>query len=176
MSTSALLNLQIIENNTQVKFIDTLPQANDFNQVINIIQLLKNKKYSSHAELHNLVDYHERTLDYYLNAALNFNLIGAQKRGNCNYYYISDEHQKKLEQDNKIQMIFYVRKLMKNDVIKLIVNNFLDKGEYLTNQEVTDYVINKHPEIGLSDYTLNRRIDCIISWSKWTVEHIKYVF
>jgi hypothetical protein len=173
------MSIQTIEKPiaTKIRKLESLPQANDFEKIVNLINSLVNNKNHTHASVQKQLDVHDREVSYYLNAAKQFRLLAVSTgENNTHYYELTEEMKMVLTKSKKTQMLYFIRKIMSNDICKHIVNTYLEKGYYLTNSEVTDYIKTKHAYLSLSENTTQRRISTLFSWSKWTIEHFQYIY
>lgn len=156
----------------------TLPQANDFNKIIELVKAFINKKYHTHESLQSMLKVHDREISYYLHASRNFNLVRLESTdGNIHYYSLTDSTKNALEKSEKSQIFYFMRRIMSNDLCKFVVDTYIEEGKYPTYEKVKSYIKVTHPELhNLSDITLMRRLSTINSWSKWVIQNLKNIF
>lgn len=155
---------------------NSLPQANDFNKILKIVEALYKHKRLTHSELVNIFKWHDTDMHYYLHAATYLGLIDFKiVENNSHLYSLTSPVKKALKENAKDQTLFFIRAITSNDTCHFIVNTYLETGRIPTNKMVTKYVMN-NKDLGLSESTISRRVSSVMSWSKWAIKHMKFVF
>ena len=146
-------NIQNIFDNVQVTKEPELPfpQADSFERVINLCELLKQKGFISKEDITHNYDFDHRQTDYYSNAAKYLGLI----EGRCENQQIGCT----LTQDgirifNLLiveRQLEFVRLILSRAAFKTTLKLYFDKGEQ----------------------TYRRRASTVISWINWILELIE---
>ncbi len=151
------------------------PQANNFERVINLCELLKQKGFIAKEEITQNYDFDSRQTDYYINAGKYLGLIETCKdplSGNIGCLLT-----------NKGDRIFatnlierkreFVKTIVSNSVFKKILQLYLNHGEIPNKNEVVEVMkLSKLHKVG-SDSTYFRRSSTITGWINWIINQIE---
>ncbi len=161
--------------------METLPQANDFNRILELVKavhtLTTKKEKATQGNLQKELKWEPRDVSYYVHAAvtadiLNFTVIENKKHT----YSLTKETQQALAFGNhKSVASFFISKIMNNDICKFIIHTYLDNGKYLSKKQLAKH-IKENTEITLSESTIMRRISSVVSWSRWAIQNMKFVY
>ena len=151
------------------------PQADSFERVINLCELLKQKEFISKEEITQNYDFDARQTDYYLNAGKYLGLIDTgrdpftrqtggflTKRGKQVFNLNLIDRQKE-----------FVKLIVSHYTFKQTLNTYLENGE-IPAKEVVVEIMKRSKLYNLnSDTTYFRRASTIIGWINWIMDQVE---
>ena len=153
-----------IEDEPQVPF----PQADKFERVINLCELL-NEKNLSKDEVTATYDFDGRQTDYYTNAAIYLGLIEKLPPRRNNAYKLSDFGKKILRQNFRERQLNYCRCILSHKVFADTLKIFLERGAMPAAEEIIPLMKNSMLYNIGSDNTFERRSSTIKGWLNWII-------
>ena len=160
-----ILGIVSVVKEPQIPF----PQADSFERVINLCELLKQRGFISKYDITQNYDFDHRQTDYYSNAAKYLGLI-KDARENRNIGYTLT--QKGLQVFNPSisivnRQLEFVKLILGHAAFQETLKLYFDKGEVPTKDEVVVIMKNNGLYKIDSDTTYKRRAATIISWINW---------
>ena len=167
---------QIIDKTTSVKEPEIpFPQADNFERVINLCELLNQKEFISKEEITQNYDFDSRQTDYYTNAGKYLGLINTGKdrsTGQTGSFLTTQGKQifnlSLIERQKE-----FVRLIVSHTAFKQSVKLHLENGE-MPNKETIVQIMKrlKLYNVG-SDSTYFRRASTIAGWTNWIISQIE---
>ena len=156
-----------IENEPQIPF----PQADKFERVINLCELL-DEKILSKDEVTATYDFDARQTSYYTNAAIYLGLIEKFPPRRNNTYKLSDFGKKILRQNFRERQLSYCRCILSHKVFADTLRIFLERGAMPSKEEIIALMKNSALYNIGSDNTFDRRASTIKGWLNWIIDLI----
>lgn len=160
----AILQNTPIENEPRISF----PQADKFERVINLCELL-NEKILSRDEVTAKYDFDSRQTNYYTDAARYLGLIEKMTVGRNVLYGLSDFGRKILQQSFRTRQLSYCKCVLSHKVFADTLKIFLQRGELPSKEEIVTLMKNSNLYNIGSDNTFERRTSTIKSWLNWII-------
>lgn len=163
---------QIIDTTKTVKEPEIpFPQADSFERVINLCELLKQKEFISKEDITQNYDFDGRQTDYYSNAGKYLGLVETGKdllTGQTGCFLTAKG--KKVFNLNLIErQKEFVRLIVSHKAFKETLKLYLDNGE-MPNKEVIVEIMKRCRLYNVgSDSTYFRRASTIIGWTNWII-------
>jgi hypothetical protein len=143
------------------------PQADSFERVINLCELLLNGELLKQ-EITSNYGFNSRQTDYYTTAAKYLGLVENNKDG----VVLSEKAKKLLSLNVRDKQLLFATAIVSHGVFKDALENYLKKAIPLTKEEIVE-IMKRHTlyKVG-SISTYNRRASTISSWINWIVSLI----
>jgi hypothetical protein len=173
-----IINLELIQKwLSQVKIVKEatipFPQADSFERVINLCELLNENKELSQEYITNNYDFNVRQTNYYTNAGKYLSLIDSKRKKGKIIYFLTDNGQKLFNlpiidrQQNFIELI--LSHLAFNETLKY----YFKKGELPNIEEIVKIMKVSHLYNVKEKSTYERRASTISSWVNWILDQIE---
>ncbi len=142
------------------------PQANSFERVINLCELL-NEQEMTREEITENYDFDPRQTNYYTDAARYLGLVDKEERGDGIYFKLSEEGSSLFSLDYKARQLKFVELMLQHEVFYRVMEVHLDNGQ-IPKREAVVYIMKNTELYGIgADSTYLRRSTTVISWIKW---------
>ena len=166
---------EIIEKTKVVKEPEIpFPQANSFERVINLCELIKDKGFISKEEITLNYDFDSRQTDYYSNAGRYLCLIEIEKDLiNGELGCVLTKRGKQLFKLNIIdRQKEFVKLIVAHSAFKRTLQLHLDNGEMPNIDQIVEIMKLSRLYKIKSDDTYRRRASTITSWVNWIISQI----
>lgn len=143
------------------------PQADSFERVINLCELLKQKGFLSNGQITENYDFDSRQTDYYSNAAKYLGLIeNARYEGNqgCILTKVGLRIFSLSIIDRQLE---FVKLILSYKAFNSTLKLYFDKGNVPSKDEVVEIMKNSKLYNVDSEVTYRRRASTVISWTNW---------
>lgn len=164
-------NIQNILNNIQIAKEPELPfpQADNFERVINLCELLKQKGFISKDNITLNYDFDYRQTDYYSNAAKYLGLIEIIHKNQHVGCTLTSEGYRIFNLPIIERQLEFVKLILSHLAFHNTLKLYFDKGNVPTKDEVIAIMKNAKLYNIDSEKTYKRRASTIISWINWVL-------
>lgn len=167
---SLVAELPIVEDPDRVPF----PQADTFARVINLCELLKEKKLTK-VDITTTYDFDARQSDYYSNAAIYLGLVEKVKNENgIKVYTLTKRGQKIIKANGKQRQLQICASMLEHKVFNETLRLYLKQGTLPEKNQIVDIMWNC--KINLNKEKPNvyhRRAATVRNWIDWVVNLTK---
>jgi len=143
------------------------PQANSFERVVNLCELLKQKSLTSKEEITENYDFDARQTDYYTNAGKYLGLIDNRKENGQVVCFLTKNGHYLFNLSIVDRQIEFVKLILCHKVFKKVLMAYFEIGNIPAKDEIVE--IMKHSNLyGIdSNSTYYRRASTISGWINW---------
>ena len=168
-------NIQNVLDNIQVFKEPELPfpQADSFERVINLCELLRQKGFLSKEDVTHNYDFDHRQTDYYLNAAKYLGLVEDRNENQQIGCTLSQDGIRIFNLPIAERQLEFVRLILSRVAFKGTLKLYFDKGDAPTKDEVIEIMKNARLHGIASEQTYRRRASTVISWINWILKLVK---
>jgi len=151
------------------------PQANSFDRVINICELLHQKGFIAIEELTQNYDFDVRQTDYYLNAAKYLGLVEKKRDLETGLIggFLTEKGQRVFQLGLIERQKEFIKLILEHRAFQLTLESHLKKGEMPTIDEIVEFMKESNLYNVASNSTYYRRASTIIGWINWIVAQIE---
>lgn len=161
----AVLQNVMITTEPQIPF----PQADSFERVINICELLNGQELS-HNDLTEQYAFDARQTNYYTDAAHYLGLLEKRKEGTMPIYRLSDTGKRILGLNYKQRQLAYCNLILSHKAFCDTFRKYLESGNMPSNGEIVQIMKASNLYNVGSESTFERRSSTIKSWLNWILE------
>lgn len=159
--SNILMNVNIISE-PQISY----PQADSFQRVINLLEMLMEEDLDKDYLTHTL-DVHSRQTNYYTSAGMYLGLIDKKREDNMVVYFITNEGKRIMNLSYKNKYLEIVKKILRNPSFNKVFRLYLQNG-YPPNR---DAIVSIMKECNIynvdSNTTFYRRATTVNCWLDW---------
>ena len=173
-SNNDIINLEIIQKILhQTKSVPEpkipFPQADSFKRIINLCELLNEKKLT-HEYITSNYDFDRRQTEYYTNAAIYLDLVKKDKENQESIYTLTNRAKEIFKSNFYDRQIKFIEAILSHSVFKETLECYLKKREPPNKDEVVTIMKRSHLYNVTSDETFKRRSSTVISWINWILD------
>ncbi len=172
------INLEAIQNILDsIKTVKELelpfPQADSFERVINLCELLKQRGFLSKDEITQNYDFDSRQTDYYSNAAKYLGLIENAQESNQIGCVLTKLGFSIFSLPIIERQLEFVKLILSHSPFKNTLKLYFEKGNTPSKDEVVEIMKSSKLYNIDSDQTYRRRASTVLSWTNWVLELIE---
>lgn len=150
------------------------PQADSFERIINLCELLKDKEFITKEEITQNYDFDSRQTDYYSNAGRYLGLIEIGKDSEGNIGCLLTERGNEIFNVNLIdRQKEFVKVIISHSIFKETLQLYLNNGEIPSKKDIVLIMKRSGLHNINSDTTYFRRASTIIGWINWIMNLIE---
>jgi len=166
-----ILNKTKIVNESEIPF----PQADSFERIINLCELLQQKEFLSKEEITQNYDFDARQTDYYSNAGKYLDLIdiGRDPESGQTGCFLTRDAKRIFSLSIIDRQKEFVKLIISHSAFKQVLKLYLDNGEAPTKESVIEIMKRSNLFKIDSDSTYFRRASTILGWVNWIINQIK---
>jgi hypothetical protein len=147
------------------------PQADTFERVINICELLATKELS-HSEITVNYAFTERQTDYYTNAAIYLGLVN--KSPDEISYCLTEKGRSILELDYKDRQLSFCKLILQHNVFNLVLKEYIENHRTMPSKNRIIEIMQKSNLHNIDSFdTFSRRASTVKKWIEWIVNLTK---
>lgn len=149
------------------------PQADSFDRVINLCELLKNRECMTKEEITDNYDFNYRQANYYSSAGEYLELIETKRINNQTACFLTREAKRIFNQTICERQIEFVKLILSHNVFNNTLKTYFEKGEMPTKNEIVEIMKKSNLYRINSDETYFRRASTISGWIYWIINQIE---
>lgn len=143
-----------------------LPQADDFNRVINLCELLNENQQMSRNDVTENYGFNPRQTNYYVDAARYLGLVQKGREDGEVVYSLTSIGQDTLKLKYKARQLRFCELILQHGAFNMTFEQTLELGATPARGQIVNNMKITNPEIN-SDITLERRASTIRGWIEW---------
>ena len=164
---------QILSSTTIVREPEIpFPQADSFERIINLCELLKQRGILTKEEITQNYDFDSRQTDYYSNAGKYLGLIDNKKDSGQNVCFLTTRGNQLFTLSIKDRQIEFLKLILSHAAFKETLELYFDEGEIPSKEEIVEIMKKAKLYKVDSDSTYFRRASTIIGWINWILNQI----
>lgn len=164
-----ILNKIKIVNEPSIPF----PQADSFERVINLCELLNENKVLDREYITDNYDFNVRQTNYYTDAGRYLGLINKKQEDGVIIYFLTPSGQNLFNLSIIDRQRKFIELILSHLAFNKTLNLYLSKSEAPRKDEVVDIMKESNLYNIESETTLNRRSSTILSWLNWILDQIE---
>lgn len=142
------------------------PQADTFNRVINLCELLQTNSLDKE-NLTETYDFTNRQTDYYVNACKYLRLVEDVNENNSKTVQLSSIGKKIMSSSFSKRQSMFIKQILEHKVFREVLVKSLEKGSIIKNNEIVTIMKESSLYNINSDTTYTRRASTISGWIDW---------
>lgn len=172
------INIEVIQKTLSKVLIKpepsiSFPQADSFERIINLCELLNQKFTLSKEEITQEYDFSSRQAGYYSSAAVYLGLVERKKEDKILLYRLSEQGAKLFNLSVKNRKIELVESILSHEIFSKILELYLKKGAVPSKEKIIEMMHEAKLYNVKSDETYDRRYSTVLAWIKWIINLIE---
>lgn len=143
------------------------PQADSFERVVNLCELLKQKEFITKEDITLNYDFDARQTDYYSNAAKYLGLVDYNRNDGC---FLTSNGQRIFSLSIIDRQLEFVKLILSHDAFKNTLNQYFEDGDIPSKDEIVEIMKQSKLYNIDSDSTYYRRASTVLSWINWIID------
>lgn len=148
------------------------PQADSFERVINLCELLKQRGFISKEDITQNYDFDARQTDYYSNAAKYLGLLKIVNKHGQSGCVLTKEGKRLFDLSIKERQLEFIRLILSHKAFHDTLKQYLESAATPSKDEIVKIMRNSNLYRVDSEETYKRRASTVISWVNWILELI----
>lgn len=144
------------------------PQADSFDRVINLCELLSSEEFLTKAEITKNYGFDERQTDYYINACKYLEFAESQGQG----FALTAQTKKAFQKPIALRRKFFIEQLLKRSVFRKSLELYFMQAEIPSKDQIVNIMRTTQLDRINSESTFRRRASTVTSWIDWIVAQI----
>jgi hypothetical protein len=174
----SVINIEMIQqvlNETEIVVESKVPfpQADSFERVINLCELLKRKGALSKEEITQNYDLSGRQIDYYTSAVKYLGLLESKKENNISMQYLTKKGESLFKLSIFDRQVEFMKLILSHSAFQDTLRLYLKKSSPPLEEEVIKIMCNLKLYNINSDSTYKRRCATVSSWVNWIMDLIE---
>ncbi len=172
------INLELIQKTlNQVKIVKEpaipFPQADSFERVINLCELLNENKVLNREYITGNYDFNVRQTNYYTDAGRYLGLIDKNQENGEIVYFLTEKGQKLFNLSIIDRQQKFIELMLSHIVFNKVLKFYFKKGESPNKDEIVQLMKESNLYNVNSDVTFYRRSSTISSWINWILDQVE---
>lgn len=151
--------------------LDNLPQANDFNKMLNIFNYIRAKLEVTSSDIIKYMKFSKRECNFYLKALEDIKVITYEPKRESYLFKLSPYINSDLY-NIEYKIIFY-NSILSHPVCHWIINTYHETKKIPLKKDIIQYIIDNFKGLRLSEKTIKRRVTCLLSWCNWLINELE---
>ena len=159
-------NIKIVSEPSNIPF----PQANSFERIINLCEILYENDTLSRDEITYRYDFNSRQTNYYTDAGRYLGLIYKKREDGSIQYYLTSKGISLFSNNIKARNLKFVEYILEHMPFYLTFKLLLEKGNMPSKQDIVEIMKESKVHRIISEDTFIRRASTIASWINWIIK------
>lgn len=173
-----VINLELIQkitNETQItaEVEVPFPQANSFDRVINLCELLNEKGSLTREYITVNYDFDVRQTNYYTDAGRYLGLVDKLKERSEVNYFLTDFGKRIFSLNITDRQIEFIKLIVSHRVFNRVIRSYFENSEQPNRHKIVEIMKTSNLYNINSDKTFSRRSSTILSWINWIIDQIE---
>ncbi|MBL7718364.1 MAG: hypothetical protein JNL72_05985 [Flavipsychrobacter sp.] len=165
----SILNSTAVVNEPPISF----PQANSFERVINLCELLIEKVSLTRQDITNNYDFDARQTNYYTDAGRYLGLIEKRSENTQIVFTLSDLGYKLFKKPFRERQLEFAKLILSHKAFKKTLELYFKKAEIPTQTDVVEIMKESKIYNVNSEKTFFRRASTVTKWINWIIELVE---
>lgn len=149
------------------------PQANSFERVINLCELINTSEVLSKTEITENYDFDARQTDYYLNACKYLGLTEKELNNGVVSGVLSPKGKNIFKKDINLRRLDFIEMVLSKKAFNETLGLYFKKATMPTIEEIVTIMKQSNLNNVTSENTYHRRASTVLGWINWIVEQIE---
>jgi hypothetical protein len=164
-----LLEILPLQETNKIPF----PQADSFERIINLCELLKQKITLTKEDITTSYDFDKRQTNYYTDAGRYLGLINKESNRDRVIFSLTPKAIKLFNQSIIDRQLEFIKLILSYSAFSETLKLYLEKGEPPTRPEIVEIMKKSNLYKVEEESTYNRRSSTILSWVHWILNQIE---
>jgi predicted transcriptional regulator len=143
------------------------PQADSFERVINLCELLNDNTSLFHEEITSNYDFDKRQTDYYANAGIYLGLIKRENQNGNVVFSLTEAGKQLFSVNYRERQLKFVESILAHRIFKETLIKYLNDVKPPSSMEITDIMKSANLNQIKSEKTYRRRAQTVAKWIDW---------